>query len=143
MVRTGQAIPVFFDAGYDGRSFFIPDAVNGLAVPMFHELYRKIKGTMPSGQLWDIYKAIIAADGIVQRLIVMPPGAPQPAVEALRAAIRSVNVDPAYAEEAEKAFGFVPQWAGGPDTPQVAQSALTVAPEVRAFLANYMRNLPK
>ena len=39
----------------------------------------------------------------------------------------------AYAEEAEKTFGLVPQWAGGPDTPQVAQRALTVAPEVRAF----------
>ena len=69
---------------------------------------------MPSGQFWEIYKAIIAADGIIQRLIVMPPGAPQAAVDALRAAIARVNVDPAYAEEAEKAFGFVPQWAGRP-----------------------------
>jgi tripartite-type tricarboxylate transporter receptor subunit TctC len=98
---------------------------------------------MPSGQFWDIYKAIIAADGIIQRLIVMPPGAPQPAVDAVRAAIARVNVDPAYAEEADKAFGFVPQWAGGSDTPRVAQTALTVRPEVRTFLADYMKNLPK
>jgi hypothetical protein len=143
MVKTGQVIPVFFDAGYDGRSFFVPDAVKGLAVPMFHELYQKIKGSMPSGQLWDIYKAIIAADGIVQRLIVMPPGAPPAAVEALRAAIIRVNADPAYGEEAEKTFGFVPQWAAGPDTSEVAQSALTVRPEVRSFLVDYMKNLPK
>ena len=94
---------------------------------------------MPSGQLWDIYKAIIGADGIIQRVIVMPPGA----VDAVRAAIARVNVDPAYAEDAEKAFGFVPQWAGGPDTPTVAQAALTVRPEVRTFLTDYMKNLPK
>jgi hypothetical protein len=143
MVKTGQVIPVFFDAGYDGRSFFVPDAVKGLAVPMFHELYQKIKGSMPSGRLWDIYKAIIAADGIVQRLIVMPPGAPPAAVEALRAAIIRVNADPAYGEEAEKTFGFVPQWAAGPDTSEVAQGALTVRPEVRSFLVDYMKNLPK
>ncbi|MGA7487427.1 MAG: hypothetical protein WBW74_10895 [Xanthobacteraceae bacterium] len=143
MVKSGQAIPVFLDAGYDGKDFFVPDAVKGLPVPMFHELYRSIKGTLPSGQLWDIYKAIIAADGVIQRLIVMPPDAPQPAVAALRAGIVRVNADPAYAEEAEKTFGFVPQWVGGPDTPQVAQRALTVAPEVRAFLADYMKNLPK
>ena len=143
LVKTGQAIPVFYDAGFDGKDFFVPDAVKGLPILTFHELYQKIKGTMPSGQLWDIYKAIIAADGIIQRLIVMPPGVPQPAVDALRAAIARVNVDPAYAEEAEKAFGFVPQWAAGPDTPKVAQTALTVRPEVRTFLTDYMKNLPK
>ena len=143
LVKTGQAIPVFYDAGFDGKDFFVPDAVKGLPILTFHELHQKIKGTMPSGQLWDIYKAIIAADGIIQRLIVMPPGVPQPAVDALRAAIARVNVDPAYAEEAEKAFGFVPQWAAGPDTPKVAQTALTVRPEVRTFLTDYMKNLPK
>src|SRR5262245_42873224 len=90
MVKTGQAIPVFYDAGYDGKNFFVPDAVKGLTIPTYHELYQKIRGTMPSGQLWDIYKAIIAADGVIQRLIVMPPGAPQPAVDALRAAIARV-----------------------------------------------------
>ena len=98
---------------------------------------------MPSGQFWDIYKAIIAADGIIQRMIVMPPGAPPAAVEALRAAIRSVNADKAYAEEAEKTFGFVPQWAAAADTPEVAQTALSVRPEVRGFLTDYMKNLPK
>jgi hypothetical protein len=125
MVKTGQ------------------DAVKGLTIPTYHELYQKIRGAMPSGQLWEIYKAIIAADGVIQRLIVMPPGAPQPAVDALRAAIARVNTDAAYAEEAEKAFGFVPLWTGAPDTPQVAQRALSVPPEVRTFLTDYMKNLPK
>jgi tripartite-type tricarboxylate transporter receptor subunit TctC len=143
LVKTGQAIPVFYDAGFDGRSFFVPDPVKDLTILNFHELYQKIKGIMPSGQYWDIYKSIISADGIIQRMIVMPPGAPQPAIDALRAAIGGVNGDKAYAEEAEKAFGFVPQWAAGPDTPKVAQTALTVRPEVRAFLADYMKNLPK
>src|SRR4029453_12367646 len=27
LVKTGQAIPVFYDAGYDGQNFFVPDAV--------------------------------------------------------------------------------------------------------------------
>jgi tripartite-type tricarboxylate transporter receptor subunit TctC len=143
LVKTGQAIPVFYDAGFDGRNFFVPDPVKDLPILNFHELYQKIKGIMPSGQYWDIYKSIISADGIIQRMIVMPPGAPQPAIDALRAAIAGVNGDKAYAEEAEKAFGFVPQWAAGPDTPKVAQTALTVRPEVRAFLADYMKNLPK
>jgi len=142
MVKTGQVIPVFYDPGYDGQNFFVPDAVKDLSILPMHELYRKIKGTMPSGQLWDIYKAIIAADGIIQRMIVMPPGAPQTAIAALRSAINRVNSDKAYAEDAEKAFGYVPLWDAGPDTPKTAQTALNVRPEVRAFLADYMKNVP-
>ena len=86
---------------------------------------------------------IISTDGAIQRVIVMLPGAPKAAVEALRAAIPRVNADKLYAEEAEKAFGFVPQWEASPDTNKVAQAALTVRPEVRTFLADYMKNLPK
>jgi len=73
----------------------------------------------------------------------MPPGAPHAAIDAWRTAIARVNDDPAYAEEAEKTFGFVPQWKAGSDTPKVAQSALSVSPDVRAFLADYIKNLPK
>jgi len=143
LVQTGQAIPIFYDPGFDGQKFFVPQAVEGLAVPPFHELYRTIKGTMPSGELWDIYKAIIGADGVIQRVIVMPPGAPPPAIAALRAAISAVNRDPAYAEEAQKTFSFVPLWEAAPDTSKVAQTALSVPPQVRTFLADYMKNLPK
>jgi hypothetical protein len=143
LVQTGQAIPIFYDPGFNGQTFFVPDAMAGLAILPFHELYQKIKGTPPSGQLWDVYKAIIGADGIIQRVIVMPPGAPPAAVAALRDAIAGVNADKAYAEEAEKTFGFVPRWDAGPDTPKVAQTALSVRPEVRAFLADYMKNVPR
>jgi putative tricarboxylic transport membrane protein len=143
MVRTGEVIPVFYDPSYDGVNFGVPHPVKGLAILPFHELYRTIKGSLPSGQLFDIYKSLISTDGVIQRMIVMPPGAPKPAVEAIRAAIARLNADQVYAEEAEKAFGFVPQWEAAPDTNAVAQKALTVPPGVRAFLADYMKNVPK
>jgi len=73
----------------------------------------------------------------------MPPGAPAAAIEALRAGITRVNGDKAYADEAQMSFGFMPRWDAGPDTPKVAQTALSVRPEVRTFLADYMKNVPK
>jgi tripartite-type tricarboxylate transporter receptor subunit TctC len=142
MVKTGQAMPVFYDAGWDGQRFFAPDPVKDLSIPMFHELYRSIRGTMPSGRLWEIYKAILSADGIIQRIIVMPPGAPATAVDAIRTAIPRVNADRAYAEEAEKAFGYVPVWEASPETPKLAQAALSMQPELRAFLLDYMKAVP-
>ena len=95
MVKTGQVIPVFYDPSYDGVNFGVPHPVKGLAILPLHELYQKIKGTMPSGRLWDIYKSLISTDGIIQRMIVMPPGAPKAAVEAIRAAIPRLNADQA------------------------------------------------
>jgi hypothetical protein len=142
LVKTGQAMPVFYDAGFDGKDFFVPEGIEGLAIPNFHELYQRIKGSMPSGKYWEIYKAIISADGIVQRMIVMPPGAPQAAVESLRTAIVRVNTDKDYIADAEKAFGFVPVWRASADTPRLAMTALGMKPEIRAFLVDYMKNLP-
>ncbi|MFL6799963.1 MAG: hypothetical protein ACJ8F3_21445 [Xanthobacteraceae bacterium] len=143
MVKTGMAIPIFYDPGYDGQQFSVPQPVEGLPILPFQELYRQIKGTAPSGQLWDIYKAIISADGTVQRIIVMPPGVPHEAVQALRAGIMAVNNDKAYAEEAERTFGFVPQWEAKPDTQTIAQAALEMRPDVRSFLTDYIKNVPK
>jgi len=40
-------------------------------------------------------------------------------------------------------YDDVPRWDAGPDTPEVAQTALSVRPEVRTFLADYMKNVPR
>src|SRR5260370_13541946 len=98
-------------------TFTVRGAVGKLPILPFHELYREVKQTMPSGELWEVYKAIITVDGLVQRVIVMPPAAPAAAVEALRSAIPRLNADKAYAADAKKPFGFGPQWEARADTP--------------------------
>lgn len=143
MAATGEVIPVFYDPGYDGQAFSVPKQVEGLAILPFHELYRKIKGTMPSGKLWDVYRTILSADGAMQRQIVLPPDAPPAAVEALRAAIERLNSDNDYAREANQSFGYAPQWEVGPDTNSKVRGALSTDPEIRAFLTDYMKNPPK
>ena len=143
MVAKGEAIPVFYDPGYDGQAFSVPKQVEGLAILPFHELYQKIKGTPPSGRLWDVYRTILSADGAMQRQIVLPPAAPPAAVAALRAAIGRLNADLDYAREAEQSFGYVPQWEVGPDIEGKVRRALSTDPEVRVFLADYMKNPPK
>src|SRR5262245_54668260 len=140
MVAKGEVIPVFYDPGYDGQNFSVPDQVQGLDMLPFHELYRRIKGTLPTGKLWDIYLAIVRSDGDMQRMIVLPPGSPPAASAALAEGIRRLNQDKAYAEEAEKSFGYVPQWEARPDTNKLARASLSsVRPDVRAFLADYIK----
>ena len=50
--------------------------MEGLPILAFPDLHRKIKGEMPSGQLWDAYRTVLTVNGAMQRQIVLPPGAP-------------------------------------------------------------------
>jgi tripartite-type tricarboxylate transporter receptor subunit TctC len=92
-VKDGTLIPVFYDPGFDGKDFSVPAYMKNYAILPFHELYKSIKGTMPSGQLWEAYKSILLVNGTMYRLVALPPGAPREAVDALRAAVVKLASD--------------------------------------------------
>ena len=143
LVRDGIVMPVFYDPGYDGETFRVPKQVEGLPILPFHELYQKAKGTMPFGKLWDIYRTILAVNGAMQRMILMPPGAPASAAATLRTAILRLNADAGYADESVKSIGFVPQWEASADTNRQVRKALTTPPDTRAFIADYIKSANK
>jgi hypothetical protein len=47
--------------------------------------------------------------------------------------------DKAYAEDALKTMGYVPEYEAGTDTSEKVRAALTVGPEVRNFVADYIK----
>jgi tripartite-type tricarboxylate transporter receptor subunit TctC len=143
MVKTGQVIPLHYDPGWNGESIMVPKQIEGLDIPPFHELYQTIKGRKPSGQLWDVYLSSLAINSAMQRLLVMPPNAPPAAVEAMRAAIRKLNNDKAFAEDALKTIGFVPEYVAGPETNRQVRQALVVKPEIKTFVLDYIKNANK
>jgi tripartite-type tricarboxylate transporter receptor subunit TctC len=75
--------------------------------------------------------------------VAFPPGVPQAAVSALRAAVERVNGDKEHAEEALRTMGFVPEWVTGPQLNKEVREALALSPEMRAFLADYVRRAVK
>ena len=143
MVKTGEVIPVWYDASYNGETFTVPKVMEGQSIPSFHEFYRKLKGTLPSGRLWDAYRANIAVDAAMLRTIVLPPGSPAAAVDALRIAVARLNSDKDYAEEAFKTMQFAPHYETGADLNARVRKAMTVSPEVRAFVIDYMKSAGK
>jgi putative tricarboxylic transport membrane protein len=139
MVKTGQALPVYYDANYDGEQFSTPKVMDGSPIPSFIEYYRKLKGGDPSGILWDVYRANMSIDSAMLRLIVMPPGSPKAAVDALRAAVARINDDKEYAQEAMKTIQFVPHYETGADINERIRKRLEVKPEVRSFVLDYIK----
>ena len=62
LVKSGTVIPVYYDSVYDGRNFIVPDGAKGAPVLAFHEFYQAMKGSTPSGPLWEAYKSLVAVD---------------------------------------------------------------------------------
>lgn len=143
LVKNGQVIPTWYDPGWNGESFAVPRQVEGLTIPPFHDYFQQVKGAKPSGQLWDVYLTSLAINGAMQRMLVLPPGVPKAALDELRAAVLRLNNDPAFAEEARKVVGFVPEYVASPDTNRQVRAAPSVKPETRAFVANYIKSAKK
>ena len=143
LVKNGVVVPTWYDPGWNGESIAVPRQVQGLTIPPFHEFYRSIHGKEPSGQLWDVYLSSLAINSAMQRLVMLPPNVPPAALEALRAAVRELNTDGAFAEESLKVIGFVPEYVAGSDTSRQVRSAVTMKPEVRAFIASYIKSVNK
>ena len=139
LVKSGTVVPLYYDPYYDGATFSVPPAMEGSAVLPFQEFYRKVRGGEPSGPLWDAYRTNLQVDSAMLRTIAMPPGVPQEAQDALRTALARLNDDKEYAAETMKAMQFVPHYETGADINTRVRRALTVPPEIRTFVANYMR----
>lgn len=143
LVAKGEVIPVFFDPNYDGEKFVETNQMRGVDVQTFPELYKQVKGKMPEGELWEMYKRVIALNGAMQRMIVLPPNSPPEAIKALRAAVEKLNTDKEYGEDAVKTFGFVPEWTAEADVSERVRKALVLPPQIKEFMHAYIKNAPR
>jgi tripartite-type tricarboxylate transporter receptor subunit TctC len=143
LVKTGTAIPVWWDEVNTGDPPPPQKQMEGLDIPSFPQLYKKVKGTLPSGQFWDAYKTLFEINSTLQRQIVLAPGAPRAAFDALSAAIDRLNKDQDFAAEALKVIKFVPDYPTGPDMSKTVRDMLHATPEMRKFINDYTKNPPK
>jgi tripartite-type tricarboxylate transporter receptor subunit TctC len=143
MVKTGQAIPIWWDAVDTSDPPKPQKQMEGLTIPTFPLLHKKIKGTLPSGQMWEAYRTLFEVNSTLQRLIALAPGTPKAAYDALRVAIEGINNDKEFAAEALKTIEFVPDYPTAPDMSNQVRAILHATPEMRAFINDYTRNVPK
>ena len=140
LVQQGEIISLYYDPGYDGQSFYVPKQVEGLGIPSYLDVYRKLKGSDPSGPRWDSYLAALSVNNATQRIVVLPPNSPPEAMAALQNAIHAMAKDPDYINEATKAFGYVPDYVAETATNATVRKMLNVKPEVQSFIQGYMKN---
>jgi len=143
LVKSGEVLPVWYDTGGEGDSSRAAASLAGLAIPTFAALYREVKGAPPSGPKWEAFRTIHNVNSTLQRLIALPPGAPVEAATALRAAIARLNQDQEFAAESVKTIGFAADYETGLDIAARVRALLVASPEVRAFVADYIKSAQK
>jgi tripartite-type tricarboxylate transporter receptor subunit TctC len=125
LVKTGEVIPLWYDAS--GESEPTPRSVEGLTIPSFPQLYRTLTGKAPSGPRWGAFRTIHEVNSSLQRLVALPPGSPQAAIDALRAAVARLNQDREFAAESVRTIEFAPDYVTGPDLSACARDARRLA----------------
>jgi putative tricarboxylic transport membrane protein len=143
LVKTGVAIPVWWDEVDTADPPPPQKQMEGLSIPSFPQLYKQVKGGEPSGQLWEAYKILFDINSTLQRLIVLPPGAPRAAYDALARAIERLNHDKDFAAEATRTIEFAPDYPTAPDMSQKVRAMLQATPQMRTYINDYMRDVPK
>jgi tripartite-type tricarboxylate transporter receptor subunit TctC len=141
LVKTGKVMPFWYDPNYDGKAFTPAKVMEHKGIPTFPEFYKMVKGGTPSGPLWDAYRTNLLVDASMLRMVAMPPDSPPAAVAALRKALAELNDDKDYAADAMTAIQFVPHYEISPDLDDVVRQRLTITPEMRGFIAGYMKKV--
>ncbi|MFN3892529.1 MAG: hypothetical protein ACK4MV_19210 [Beijerinckiaceae bacterium] len=143
MIANREAYPLFYDPGWNGLKISKPAQIEGLALPPFHEFYKMAKGAEPSGKLWQMYLHILAVNGAMQRMVVYPPGTPDGAMTAMRNAIRKLDGDKEYSQDAQKLVGFVPDYEASDSVEADVRKALSIPAEDKEWLQAYISNAPR
>ncbi len=137
LVKTGKAIPIWYDTSQKFWDKGHPDAIATGAMP-FAMFYRKVKGEPPDTPLWRMNALVAEFSTSLLRTIHLPPNPPPGTLEALRKAVGAMAQDPEYRAEAEQVLKYVPGFSQGPEVEKIFLSSAKVDPEMSALIRSYV-----
>ena len=138
LVKSGVAIPVWYDPLDDGENFINSPDAEGIKARMFPEFLREMTGALPSGDLWDAYRLINSVGTVFLRVLAMPPNTPPEAVAAIQSALNKMNDDPEYRADAMAAIKFSPRYVTDAKMEKLYRAKLSPEPRLRDFIHRYV-----
>jgi tripartite-type tricarboxylate transporter receptor subunit TctC len=139
MVKAGMVTPLYQFGRETADNTFerIPQLPD---VKTFLEVYREVHGAgkTPSGPAWESLRFITRLADAVFRTAFLPPGAPKPAVDEMRAAFAKLWTDEEFFAEYEKTVRSRPSLVSGEDGNRIIAGLGNVDPELVAYLKEYV-----
>ncbi|MEM9754959.1 MAG: tricarboxylate transporter, partial [Pseudomonadota bacterium] len=106
-------------------------------LPSFAEVCEAAASCETSGPAWDAWVAFFSAGFPAQKMVFLPAGAPQEAIDTYTAAFQAITEREDFAEISVARLGVYPQMTG--DAAEAALSTATVVPdEARDFVIGWL-----
>lgn len=135
LVKTGEMVPLM-SLGYAKRADIIRDPLFP-NLPTVGEVYKKLKGTEPSGPLWSAFSAFVNLAVNSSKGIALPKGTPNEIRDAYVEALKKAIKDPEFLKLAGNEMGQYPQFFAD-DADFAIQQAVGLTPEVSKWLKDFM-----
>ncbi len=134
LVEAGTATPWFAFGALDADGNVVRDPTFP-DMPSFKEVCEATPACATEGEQWDAWKAFFTAGFPAQKMVFLPAGAPQEAIDTYTAAFEAVKARADFAEISAKRLGVYPQMTG-----DAAGTALSAATEVPDAAKDYVIN---
>lgn len=136
MIKEGRAIPLmsFGLLGDDGQIIRDPAAPELLTVS---EVYERLKGKKPSGNIWEAYKAFMPLGFAVQKILWVKDGTPKEAVTAFYDAADKMQQDTEFLAKAKEVLGGYPTLRGD-KMEKTIREAFQISPQAQSFVKDWL-----
>ncbi|MEX3017933.1 tricarboxylate transporter [Gymnodinialimonas hymeniacidonis] len=136
LVEAGTAVPWFTFGALDADGNVVRDPTFP-DLPSFAEVCEAAAACETSGPAWDAWLAFFTAGFPAQKMVFLPAGAPQEAIDTYSAAFQAITERADFAEISQARLGVYPQMTG--DAAQTAlQSATEVPEEAQTFVLDWL-----
>lgn len=142
MVKTGIVTPIYYNdlVSPEGEVKSSPDVPE---LPSFTQLYIQLFGKPPSGIKYEALKAANISNVNMSRVVLLSPGSPPEASQALKQAFASLSRDEDFLAEAKKRMRFQPRFEMGEEADRLYQKVLQAPAEVLDFLRQFIDQVKK
>jgi len=136
LVEAETAVPWFAFGALDDDGAIVRDPTFP-DMPTFKEVCEATEGCETTGTQWDAWKAFFVAGFPAQKMVFLPKGAPEDAIDAYSKAFEAVKARDDFAEISAKRLGKYPQMTG--EAAQKAkESATSVPDEAKTYITDWL-----
>jgi hypothetical protein len=137
LVDKGVVMPLWTDPP-DEANHPRPREAEGIPVTTFHDYYKRVKGRAPSGFEWEAFDTMNTLARGFERILVLAPGAPKEALEAIKSALVALRRDEEFHKDAMALMKFVPEYDVSEEIEKVFREKSSPNPRIVAFYEKYI-----
>lgn len=138
LVEAGTAVPMMSWGALDADGNIVRDPTFP-DMPTFKEVCEATPGCETSGEKWDAWKAFFIAGFPAQKMVFLPNGASQDAIDAYSAAFETIKARPDFAEISKARLGVYPQMTGA-EAVGALNSATGVPDAAKEFVVGWLKD---